>query len=130
MNTILRRQLVLNAAVAVAAIGIGAAAFVSIFTAPAYPHDALPTAAQPQGWSYPFSCCAGFDCREIPASAVQERPDGYHVTLRPGQHPMVKAPMSFVWPYATARSAPDGLYHACISAQSKPLCFFAGARGS
>ena len=102
----------------------------SVVFAEARAHDALPTASKPEGWRYPFSCCAGFDCGEIPASAVQERPDGYHVTLQPGQHPMVKAPMSFIWPYARARSAPDGLYHACISAQSKPLCFFAGSRGS
>mgnify|MGYP000290544890 CR=1 FL=1 len=124
MTPSIQRRLALNIGFGMAVTAAGVAAFLSIFTADAYPHDAK------SGWAYPIACCAGFDCGEIPASTVQERPDGYHVTLQPGQHPMVKAPMSFIWPYARARSAPDGLYHACISAQSKPLCFFAGSRGS
>ena len=40
-------------------------------------HDALPTAAKPQGWSYPFYCCSGYDCRAVPQTAISERPEGY-----------------------------------------------------
>ena len=40
-------------------------------------HDA------PTGWRYDASCCSNRDCAEIPSHAVQERPDGYHVTLQP-----------------------------------------------
>ncbi|RUU57336.1 hypothetical protein EOC99_25430, partial [Mesorhizobium sp. M7A.T.Ca.TU.009.01.1.1] len=35
----------------------------AMLTAPAFAHDATPTAARPQGWSYPFACCANYDCR-------------------------------------------------------------------
>jgi hypothetical protein len=40
-------------------------------------HDALPTTAQPQGWAYPFSCCSGYDCREVADNDIGERPEGY-----------------------------------------------------
>lgn len=84
----------------------------------------------PSGWTYPFECCAGIDCAEIAASAVRETPDGYAVTLKPGEHPMVRAPFAAVVPYAAARAAPDGAYHICLSATLKVLCFFAGPRGA
>ena len=39
-----------------------------------------------QGWSYPLECCAGQDCKEVPAEDVQSvaggfryRPTGEHV---------------------------------------------------
>ena len=84
----------------------------------------------PSGWSYSVQCCSGIDCDEIPASAVKETPEGYAITLRPGQHVMVKAPFATVVPYATARPAPDGAYHICLSPALKVLCFFAGPRGA
>lgn len=34
--------------------------------------DALPTAAQSQGWYNPFSFCTGFDCREVANKAMGE----------------------------------------------------------
>ncbi|RWX64632.1 hypothetical protein, partial [Mesorhizobium sp. M2A.F.Ca.ET.039.01.1.1] len=50
---------------------------VSVLTPPAIAHDAQPTAAVPQGWKYPFACCANFDCKEVPQSSISERPEGY-----------------------------------------------------
>ncbi len=44
-----------------------------MLTAPAFGHDAKPTAALPQGWSYPFACCANYDCKEVQQSSISER---------------------------------------------------------
>src|SRR5262245_36108362 len=63
----------------------------------------------PSGWAYPFECCAGIDCAEIPSRAVKETPAGYGVTLLPGA--MAKTPFAAVVPYSAARPAPDGAYH-------------------
>jgi hypothetical protein len=81
-------------------------------------HEALPTAAQPQGWSYPFSCCSGYDCRAVSASVVGERPYGY-----------VIAGTGEVLPYSDTRikHSPDGEYHWCSVAgknDGKTICLF------
>jgi len=89
------------------------------------------------GWRYPTRCCwspetapAGRigDCDEIPNEAVKTGPDGYVVTLEPGDHPMVKERITFTFPYDKTEPAPDGLYHVCFDTMMKPRCFFAGAR--
>lgn len=89
------------------------------------------------GWSYPASCCwspqtapAGRqgDCDEIPTSSVVAGADGYHVSLRPGDHPMVNQPHSFVVPYDIVKPAVDGLYHVCFAPDLSVRCFFAGGR--
>ncbi|TGQ96309.1 hypothetical protein EN843_35170, partial [Mesorhizobium sp. M4B.F.Ca.ET.200.01.1.1] len=54
-----------------------AAGAVTVLTAPAFAHDAKHTAALPQGWSYPFACCANFDCRTAHTGEVLEKPEGY-----------------------------------------------------
>lgn len=116
-------------ALLIAALSISAAAYVA-YTAEAWPHEA------PTGWSYPFACCWGpsqgrrGDCAEIPASSVVEGPSGFEVTLAPGDHPMVKQPLQFVFPYGKERLAPDGRYHVCFSPDMAPRCFFSGAHGS
>ena len=79
---------------------------------PAFAHDA------PKGWSYPFSCCSGFDCREVPAQAISEKPEGYVIK---GTGEVVS--------YADARlkSSPDGEYHWCSVAganDSRTICLF------
>ena len=83
-------------------------------------------------WDYPLSCCYGIgrggDCDEIPATSVREGPNGYEVTLAPGDHPMVEGPMSFIYPYAKTQSAPDGRYHVCFKPDMSVRCFFAGER--
>jgi hypothetical protein len=85
---------------------------------PAGAHDALPTAAKPQGWSYPFSCCSGFDCREVSAQAISERPDGYQISYS-GE----------VVAYSDKRikNSPDGEYHWCSvqgADDGKTICLF------
>lgn len=91
--------------------------------------------ADAHSW-YPVACCWGpsagrqGDCAEIPDKSVREGPNGYQVTLAPGDHPMVKQPISFVVPYADAQTSQDGLYHVCFRHDMTARCFFAGARGS
>lgn len=112
------RRTILAAGVAWLAIAIGLALTVER----ARGHDA------PSGWSYPPMCCSNRDCTEIPAERVKEGPEGYRVTLFPGDHAFVKTQTSFLIPYSEARPSPDGVYHICINEAMRMLCFFAGAR--
>jgi hypothetical protein len=116
---------------------MGLLAFWFTIVSPAAAHDAKPTRQQPLGWTYPSRSCwsasnapAGRlgDCADIPNHAVKVGPDGYVVTLEPGEHPMVTERISYVIPYAEAEQSPDGRYHLCISSTLKRRCFFAGAR--
>jgi hypothetical protein len=91
-------------------------------SAPAVAHDAIPTAAMPQGWSYPFSCCSGYDCREVSAKAISERPEGY-VIQGTGE----------VVAYSDGRlkNSPDGEYHWCSVAgadNGRTICLFVPPR--
>ena len=84
----------------------------------AHAHDAMPTAAKPQGWSYPFACCSGYDCREVSSKAISERPEGY-VIRGTGE----------VVAYSDKRlkDSPDGEYHWCSVSgadDSRTICLF------
>lgn len=89
-------------------------------------HDALPTAAKPQGWKYPFSCCSGYDCREVtsgPQGTVREKPEGY-VIAKTGE----------VVAYGDTRlkDSPNGEFHWCSVAgadDSRTICLFVPPRG-
>jgi hypothetical protein len=48
-----------------------------LLACPVRAHEALPTAAKPLGWSYPYSCCSGVDCRQVSNKAISERSEGY-----------------------------------------------------
>ena len=90
--------------------------------APAAAHDAKPTAAKPLGWSYPFSCCSGYDCRAVSSQQIGERPEGY-VIEGTGE----------VLAYSDARlkNSPDGEYHWCSVAgadDSRTICLFVPPR--
>jgi hypothetical protein len=88
-------------------------------------HDAMPTAVAPKGWTYPYSCCSGYDCREVstgPTGIVRERPEGY-VIAKTGE----------VIGYQDKRikESPDGLYHWCSVAgadDGRTICLFAPPR--
>jgi hypothetical protein len=89
-----------------------------IFASSALAHDATPTAAKPQGWSYPFSCCSGYDCRAVSQTSISERPEGY----------VIKGTGEVV-AYSDARikNSPDGEYHWCSVAganDGKTICLF------
>lgn len=100
---------------------------IAFLAQPARAHDAMPTAAKPQGWSYPFSCCSGYDCREVtsgPQGTVRERPEGY-VIAKTGE----------VIPYTgdtRLKDSPDGATHWCSVAgadDSRTICLFVPPKG-
>jgi hypothetical protein len=97
-------------------------AFAAGMVFPAAAHDAKPTAAMPRGWSYPFSCCSGYDCREVSSKQISERPEGY-VIQGTGE----------VVAYSDARlkNSPDGEYHWCSVAgadNTRTICLFVPPR--
>lgn len=97
---------------------IAALGAVSVGPTQALAHDAKPTAAKPQGWSYPFSCCSGYDCREVSSGRISERPEGY----------VIKGTGEVV-AYSDTRlkDSPDGAYHWCSVAgadDSRTICLF------
>ncbi len=87
----------------------------------------------PSGWRYDASCCSNQDCAEIPSHAVQERPDGYHVTLEAHEHFMVRAGTVFretrAYGHGRLRDSPDGRFHACINNYTQKLiCLYVPPR--
>jgi hypothetical protein len=92
-----------------------------------YPHSAIPTAAKPQGWNYPFSCCSGYDCREVGDRSqskvkISETPQGYRISTT-GE----------IIAYSDKRikDSPDGEFHWCSVAgadDSRTICLFVPPR--
>lgn len=82
------------------------------------PHCTAAKAHQaPAGWDYPFDCCSNTDCRQVPASAVNETPEGY--TVPSGE--LLKRNDRRLKP------SPDGLYHWCSVSgvdDGRTLCLF------
>lgn len=92
-------------------------------TRPAEPHEATPTAAAPQGWTYPFSCCSGYDCREVKDTAIIEGARGYEIRLTGELIPMTDPKV---------KPSPDGRFHHCTqagAADGKTICLFVPPRG-
>jgi hypothetical protein len=88
----------------------------------AFAHDAMPTAAKPDGWSYPFSCCSGYDCRMVPEAAISERPEGYVID---GTGEVVG------YRDARLKDSPDGEFHWCSVAgaeDGRTICLFVPPR--
>lgn len=88
-------------------VGLGIGLLYLGWVSPALPHDAMPTAAQPKGWSYPYSCCSGIDCREVKAGEkgiVEETTRGY----------VIKTTGELI-PFNDKRikPSPDGEFHWC-----------------
>ena len=90
------------------------------------------------GWDYPFACCGGSDCAEIPAAWVRTTRSGFAVSIPPGGHPMWGAdkagPFEAFVPADAGQTSPDGLYHICLvpSAATSGLrvaCFWYGGGG-
>jgi hypothetical protein len=93
-----------------------AATLAVLIGAPANAHDA------PKGWSYPYSCCSGYDCREVNAKSISERPEGYVIA---GTGEVVG------YRDKRLRDSPDGEYHWCSVAgknDSRTICLFVPPR--
>lgn len=105
-------------------LAIGAAALGAGFVAKAWPHDALPTAARPLGWSYPFACCANYDCETVSESAVIEGARGYEIRSTGELIPMSDK---------RVKDSPDGQFHWCAHRAGldagKTICLFVPPRG-
>jgi hypothetical protein len=94
-----------------------------LLACPAAAHDAIPTAAKPLGWKYPFSCCSGFDCREVSSKAVVEGSTGY--TIRATGEKLAFGDTRL-------KDSPDGEFHWCSVAgadDSRTICLFVPPRG-
>lgn len=95
-------------------------------TRAAYPHDALPTAAQPLGWKYPYNCCANNDCRAVPSGAagvVRETATGFVI---------VKTGEVIAYGDTRIKVSPDQDFHWCSVAgldDSRTICLFVPNRG-
>jgi hypothetical protein len=81
-------------------------------------HDA------PKGWSYPYACCSGYDCREVPADWIDadEKSDGYTVVITDEY---------LAGTDKRVRRSPDGEYHWCSvqgKNDGKTICLFVPAR--
>lgn len=118
------RLLLSTAALAGIPIGLAAA---YLLVQPAWPHDAIPTAAQPKGWPYPYACCSGLDCRQVGRAPshikITERPEGY----------VISSTGEVVGYQDTRiRQSPDGEFHWCSVAggdDSRTICLFVPPRG-
>lgn len=93
------------------------AVLLTILTAvPAAAHDA------PKGWTYPYACCSGYDCREVTAKSISERPEGYVIA---GTGEIVG------YRDKRLRDSPDGEYHWCSVAgknDGRTICLFVPPR--
>jgi len=86
------------------------------------------------GWSYDPYCCNGNaehgDCQMIPSKTVAITPDGYRVTLRPGDHRLVTRSHVFLLPMTRAMHSGDSDYHICLFPnEDTPRCFYAPDMG-
>jgi hypothetical protein len=83
--------------------------------APAWGHTA------PTGWAYDNFCCGGQDCQSITLDHVEITPEGYVVTLGPGDHKTAKREHRKMFRYEDVRRSQDENFHACILPNSQEL---------
>ena len=116
----------MGGALAWSALVASTARVIGLTAAPraAAPHDAKPTAGQPLGWKYPWSCCSNQDCKQMSGAGVVERENGYLI-----------AATGEVVPYRDKRikDSPDGEFHWCAHQAGidagKTICLFVPPRG-
>ncbi|WP_214472474.1 hypothetical protein [Mesorhizobium sp. dw_380] len=100
-----------------------AVGMIAILTPAAFAHDAKPTAGKPQGWSYPFACCANYDCRATHTGEVLEKPEGYVIAGTGEVVPMTDK---------RVKDSPDGEFHWCAHQAGldagKTICLFVPPR--
>jgi hypothetical protein len=90
--------------------------FMTLGTYAAGAHDA------PKGWTYPFACCSGYDCREVASKAIAERPEGYVIQ---GTGEVVS------YNDKRVRKSPDGEFHWCSvkgADDTRTICLFVPPR--
>lgn len=90
------------------------------------PGPTAPSGQQPAGWTYPWSCCSGNDCKRVPTASVHETPGGYVVDGSKDDAPIG-------YHDKRVKDSPDGDYHWCAH-QSGPdkdhtICLFRPVKG-
>lgn len=87
----------------------------------------------PSGWEYDPWCCQSSDCHPIVARHVRSTPDGYVVTIQPGEHPMVRDhEVTHTIPYGApaVRPSGDAEFHICLFPTAETVrCFYTPPRG-
>lgn len=99
-------------------LGAFAGAGLLLWAFPVHPHDA------PTGWSYPFACCSGFDCREVSDAVVRDNQDGSFTIVATGE--------TVPFGDTRLRLSPDGQTHWCSVAgrdDGRTICLFVPPRG-
>ncbi|WP_245501700.1 hypothetical protein [Mesorhizobium sp. M2A.F.Ca.ET.067.02.1.1] len=116
----MRHGFLLSSCAVGAAIAAFALGVVGVATK-AFPHDAAPTPALPLGWSYPFACCANYDCEAVPESSVIEGARGYEIRKTGELIPMSDK---------RVKDSPDGQFHWCAhrAADGRTICLFVPPR--
>ena len=106
-------------------------AILILTTAKTRAHDAA------SGFQYPFQCCGGYDCSEIPSAFVKIDGEGYAITIPPGGHPQWSkdrtSDFTAHFKFDDAPASPDGAYHLCILGYADPpraSCFWHAEAGS
>jgi hypothetical protein len=93
-----------------------------VLASPTIAHDAIPTAAKPNGWSYPLACCSGYDCREVSHRQIEEGPEGYVIRTTGEVIPMSDRKV---------KPSPDGEFHWCSKGgrdDGATICLFVPPR--
>ncbi|MCG6857079.1 MAG: hypothetical protein LJE67_03345 [Salaquimonas sp.] len=92
--------------------GVAALAASALSPAKANAHDA------PSGWSYPYECCSGKDCRHVKASQIRPGADGYLIR---------SSGEIVVYSDARVKHSPDGEFHWCSIGgrdDGRTICLF------
>ena len=98
-------------------LGTMVATWMLFWAFPASPHEAA------AGWSYPFACCSGFDCREVSDALVRDNQDGSFTIVATGER--------LVSGDTRVRLSPDGQTHWCSVAgrdDGRTICLFVPPR--
>lgn len=114
------------ALVAAASAGVGAFMLHAIvFPVRAWPHEA------PTGWSYPFSCCSGYDCRPVdgPAASPRTTPVQIGIDKESGDYIISTTGerLGQLGIDARVKMSPDGAFHWCSKKgadDTNTICLF------
>jgi len=78
--------------------------------------------AQAHEW-YDANCCSGRDCAPISTDRVDVTREGYVITLKVGDHPVLKRDRVYRLPFdsRTLKESRDGNFHLCIGIRTNNL---------
>jgi hypothetical protein len=81
---------------------------------------------------YDTYCCNTKDCAPVVASTVVVTPDGWRVTLGPGDHPLVTKPIMALVPFTSSkiRRSQDSDFHVCVFPADTVRCLYVPDFGS